>query len=164
MCVDITISFGNARSETMCLISFIPYNIFIFFINNTNLPKFFAVKSVIGSCKYRIPPQLGITFCLVQYELYIATPVHYWKRRICNLLQVYTVVVYDTDIDIDIDKNDSMPVYDLEFYRKSEGATKKKIPGWILAEKLVLKTRSKATKFRSVEMESCSLVREFSLI
>jgi hypothetical protein len=36
----------------------------------------------------------------------------------------------------------------LEFYRKSNGTTKKKIPGFIFSEKLVLETRSEATKSR----------------
>jgi len=51
MFVDITTKYMKYKKRNDVLIPFIPYNIFIFFNNNTNLPKFFAVKSVIGSCK-----------------------------------------------------------------------------------------------------------------
>jgi|GEM_PF-6841951 len=39
----------------------------------------------------------------------------------------------------------------LEYYKKSDGVTKKKIPGCIFAEKLVLETRNEVTQFRSAE-------------
>jgi predicted nucleic acid-binding Zn-ribbon protein len=41
----------------------------------------------------------------------------------------------------------------LEYYRKSDGATKKKILGCIFAEKLVLETRNEVTQFRAAEKE-----------
>jgi tRNA(Ile2) C34 agmatinyltransferase TiaS len=44
----------------------------------------------------------------------------------------------------------------LEYYRKSDGATKKKIPGCIFSEKPVLETRIRQlaeTQFRAAEME-----------
>ena len=44
---------------------------------------------------------------------------------------------------------DSLP----ELYSMSDGTTKKKIPGCIFTEKLILETRSKATKFRAAEKE-----------
>jgi len=57
----------------------------------------------------------------------------------------------------------------LEFYRKSDGATKKKILGCIFAEKLVLKHRAQGTELSMSETccdyqtENCTTARQKSV-